>query len=182
MPVVGPVPILGTTTDVATLAGGYVDMGVGGEGSMTVSLGGGPYIVSKYFGAAGSAGASTGQMIFYLDPAAYVAPAGKTLKLRVRGWTVVNTVAPAITLTVGLYPVTTIAGAGGSAPTAAIGTVVTGSTVAFASPSASTANAAVSTDFAFPTAGFYAVGVALSGAGTASSIVLGGGRLQRVFS
>lgn len=101
---------------------------------------------------------------FYLDPADF-AVSGKTTVLRLRQTIITNATAPAVTFTAGLYPIATWGGAAGVEPTiATIGAVVSGSTAAIASPAASAAaTPVVSTEFTFPAAGWYALGVAQSG-------------------
>lgn len=104
------------------------------------------------------------QVVFYLDPADY-AIAGRTAKLRLRAWLATNATAPGITFTIGLYPIVL------SAATQTFGAVVPGSTVAFVSPGASNSGAVASSgDFAFPAAGFYALGVVLSGVAASGSV------------
>lgn len=112
--------------------------------------------------------------VFWLDPADFV-EGGRTGKLRVRAFCLIGSTAPATTMTVGLYPVSTWSSA--SAITG-LGPVVTGSTVAFASPAVSTQNQGSSGDFAPPAAGFYVIGVAFSGNAAASSLQTFGATLQ----
>lgn len=103
----------------------------------------------------------------YFDDADY-AMTGKTLKLRVRAQCYVNTAGPAVTLTAGLYPVSAI---GGTTDNVAVtlGAVTAGSTVAFASPGASSTNQGNSGDFAAPADGHYLLGLALSGTPAANN-------------
>lgn len=101
-----------------------------------------------------------GVALFYLDPAEY--PSGsRTAKLRIKARVVTNGTAPAVTYTYGLYPATATGGAG--SPFATLGTVVAGSTAAIASPAAGSASHAEGSEFSFPSAGFYALGVVVSG-------------------
>ena len=95
-------------------------------------------------------------LLFYFAKADYEV-IGKTQKLRMRAQ-VVTTVAPAVTLTFGLYPVTAT-----SSGQFTIGTVTSGSTIAFATPSANTLNQGNSGDFTIPSDGYYVIGVANSG-------------------
>ena len=97
--------------------------------------------------------------MFYFDDADYLV-SSKTQKLRVRAQVLVNATAPAITYTVGLYPLTIAGLIDVLTPT--LGTVVTGSTVALASPPASTVTQANSGDFTIPADGAYAFGVVMS--------------------
>lgn len=97
----------------------------------------------------------------YLDPANF--PSGpRSQKLRIAATAFVNAVTPLINLTFGLYPLTAFGG-GGNALTATLGTVVPGSTALMTTPVASSPNHAESSDFAFPAAGFYALGLITSG-------------------
>jgi len=122
----------------------------------------------SYEGMQTASGAETDAVsLLYLDDANY-AVAGVSLKLQVRGQLHTNATAPAITFTFGLYPITAVAG-GASNLTYTAGAVVSGSTVAFASPGASSQNGSSSGDFAFPADGFYALGVVFSGTSAASS-------------
>ena len=65
-----------------------------------------------------------------------------------------------VTATIGLYPVTVAGGADAIAYTT--GTVVTGSTVALANPSASTVNQGNSGDFTVPSDGAFLLAVVTS--------------------
>jgi hypothetical protein len=153
------------------------------SGPVTANVAG-TYIFSPTSGAAGVAAATTGAFAFPLDPADFVAPAGKTLKARVKASMIVNAVAPTNTFTFGLYPVATTGGASGSAPTiATVGTVVTGSTAAIVAPSAAAgATPVVSTTFTFPAAGYYVLGAVVTAGGAANSVVTVTARLQRVYA
>lgn len=99
--------------------------------------------------------------IVHLDPADYALP-GMDTKYRVKAVCMTNGTAPAVTFTAGLYPITAVGGAA-DVSTLTGGTVTTGSTVAFASPAANTPSVGNSGDFAAPAAGFFALGVLLSG-------------------
>lgn len=99
-----------------------------------------------------------------------------TQKLRVRAQIACNATAPGMTFTVGLYPLTVAGGA--STLTFTLGTVVSGSTVAFASPSASTISQANSGDLTIPSDGAYAFGVVTSGTTAAGSGSLLSAQLQ----
>lgn len=110
--------------------------------------------------------------VIYFDDADY-SVSSKTQKLRVRAQVLTNATAPAITFTVALYPVT-VAG-GSDALTFTLGTAVSGSTVAIASPSASAVTQGTSGDLTIPSDGAYALGVVTSGtiANNAASLVYG---------
>jgi hypothetical protein len=99
--------------------------------------------------------------VVYLDPAD-VALTDFTTKYRVRAVCLTDAVAPAVTFTVGLYPITAVAG-GNDVITMTAGAVVAGSTVAFATQAASTRGQNNSGDFTAPAAGWYALGVVISG-------------------
>jgi len=113
---------------------------------------------------------------FYFDDADY-SVTSMTTKLRVRGQVLNNGTAwSTVTATFGLYPVT-VSGAAGDL-TLTLGTVVTGSTVAIANPSANTVNQGNSGDFAVPADGYYGLGVVLSAAITANAASLLSAHLQ----
>lgn len=102
-----------------------------------------------------------------------LAVTGKTTRLRLRVAWSTNTVAPAITLTWGLYPISAVGGAAGSL-SYTLGTVVAGSTVAVATPIASTANVGTSAGFdvsAVTSGNPYIIGVVGSGSQAANSQV-----------
>lgn len=111
----------------------------------------------------------------YLDDADY-AVAGLTAKLRVRAQVSTNGTVPALTFTVGLYPLTFTGGSGNLAAT--LGTVVAGSTVAIASPSASATTSGVSTAVNIPADGLYCLAVATSATLTTNTAVLVTAQLQ----
>lgn len=112
----------------------------------------------------------------YLDDADYSIP-GRTTKLRVRAQVSTNATQPTITFTFGLYPVTFAGAADTLVPT--LGTVVPGSTVAIASPAASTTTPGNSGDFTFPSDGLYALGVVTSAGLTNNNMSLLTAQLQR---
>lgn len=116
--------------------------------------------------------------IVYLDPAEHLGFG--TLYYRVKAIVATNATAPAITFTVGLYPVTA-SGGGSNTNTMTFGTVVSGSTVAFTTPSASTLNQGTSGEFVAPSAGFYALGVVLSGTSATSSATQISAMVQRIM-
>lgn len=107
-----------------------------------------------------------GRPVIPFDPADY-AVSGLTTRLRIRAAVVVDDTAPAITFTVGLYPITSV-GAANSIRTT-LGVVVTGSQAAVVSPPANQTTQAVSSDFTPPAAGIYSVGVLPSGSPAGSS-------------
>jgi hypothetical protein len=106
--------------------------------------------------------------VIYLDPADY-AVTGRATKYRVRATLLSNANAPTVNFTVGLYPLTGVAGATSLQITPTLGTVTSGSTVAFTAPSASSTNQSNSGDFTAPAAGYYALAVAVSGSPAANS-------------
>lgn len=112
----------------------------------------------------------------YLASADY-AISGRTSKLRIRAQVYVNGTTPAATITVGLFPVSSVAGAAGFFQ-ATLGTVVSGSTVPF-SPTSGTKNQGNSGDFTFPADGDYAIGITLSTNLAANSIVSLAAQLQQ---
>jgi hypothetical protein len=112
----------------------------------------------------------------YLDPADYAVP-GLTTKYRIRASLLTNATAPAITFTFGLYPITAVAG-GANKTKLTKGTVTTGSTVAFATQAKELRAQGVSTEFTAPAAGYYAIGIVLSGTAAVSSHELASAHLQ----
>jgi hypothetical protein len=108
----------------------------------------------------------------YLDPADWTAGSRTTqMQLRMRWRT--NDVAPGISFTFGLWPVSTWANPGGgqAAIIASVGAQASGSAVALTTPSASAGGVAVSGAFTAPTAGDYILGVQASGSQALSSVV-----------
>lgn len=87
---------------------------------------------------------------------------GKTTKLRVRATVATVAVAPAVTITVGLYPLTVAAG------TVTPGTVVSGSTAAVATPGTNAYTTVDSGDFNIPADGPYGLCVIVDGTPSAS--------------
>jgi len=97
-------------------------------------------------------------------------------KLRLRAQVNTNNASPTITFTFGLYPVTF---AGGTDTfTVTLGTVVSGSTVAIASPAATSTTSANSGDFTIPSDGQYALGLVTSATMTTASAALLTAQLQ----
>lgn len=92
---------------------------------------------------------------------------GSTTKMSLRVVLNTNGKALGITLTFGLYPVTSSGSSGLMVITA--GTVVSGSTCVFTTPPASTTTSVSSGTFDPPADGLYAIGVAQSGTQDASS-------------
>lgn len=98
--------------------------------------------------------------LIYFDDADYTV-GSLTQKLRIRAQVNTNATAwSSVTATFGLYPVT-FAG-GSNALTMTLGTVVSGSTVAIANPSASSTNQSNSGDFTIPSDGQFCIGVVTS--------------------
>ena len=130
-----------------------------------------------YLLGAGTAGAgvehtaaTAGLSAFYLNPADYEESSvnKRTVKLVLQATCLTNAVAPAITFTIGLYPVSAAGGAE-AAVLITLGAVVTGSTAAFATPAKETLIEAASSAFVCPSAGLYALGVVVSGSAAAKS-------------
>lgn len=164
----------GTITDTqlsATYSGYAMYRNLAERGGTLTSTPGPPYVagVSGSMTAIGNNPQADGTVI-YFDPADYAA-SGRTTKCRLRAQLFTNSVAPTVTFTVGLYPVTVFGGGSGAFPfVTTLGAVTSGSTVAFTTPGASNGGAqSNSGDFTGPTAGFYVIGVAVSGAAAANS-------------
>jgi hypothetical protein len=117
-------------------------------------------------------GATAGLSALYLNPADYEESAvnKRTVKLNVQATVVTNAVAPGVTFTVGLYPVSAAAG-GEAAVSLTLGSVVSGSTAAFTTPAKETLTEAGSGLFVCPSAGFFALAVVTSGSATTKSSV-----------
>lgn len=111
----------------------------------------------------GAASPATAAGMFQrIDPADYAIP-GKTMQMRLIATYNQNNVAlgAGITLTAGLYPVSTTGST--TTLTTSFGTVVTGSTAAVTNIAAQSDQRVVSSTFAAPTADTYAFGVVASG-------------------
>lgn len=118
-------------------------------------------------GSTATTAANAGFAAVYLDPAEF-AVAGLSTKYSVRAACFTNGTAPAITMTVGLYPVTA-SGGGADANSITLGVVEAGSTVAFASPAVNSRTTSTSGDFTAPEAGYYCLACATSNTPTADS-------------
>lgn len=123
-----------------------------------------------------AANASAGYSVFYLDPANYAA-GSRTVKYNLDATALVNATAPTVNFTLGLYPVTAVAGAAATL-SITLGTVTSGSTCLFTAPGATSTNHVNSTDFTAPAAGYFAIGCVVSGAAAANSSTLVGATLQ----
>lgn len=123
-------------------------------------------------------GSSTREFLthFFYFAAADYTTTGRTQKLRVRSQIAVNATKPTLKFTVGLYPITVAGGV--NALSITLGTVVSGSTIEFNEPAASTIGQGNSGDFTVPSDGAYAFGVVTSGALTANSAVNVSAQLQ----
>lgn len=130
-----------------------------------------------YVGGTGilTSGGAGGQAIsgLWVPPTASdIAVTSKTTRLRVRVSYATNATAPGITLTWGLYPITVLAG-GINNITPTLGTVISGSTAAVASPAANTPAEAKSGSFDLSAVtgglGGFAMGVVGSGAQAGNS-------------
>lgn len=146
--------------------------------SLRTDLVAGTYILARAAGEAPLSGASLGATpvpFVYFDDADYDV-AGLTQKLRIFAAVAANATQPTITFTFGLYPISF--GGGADALTMTLGTVVTGSTAAIASPPASNYTGKAGSDFAVPADGAYALGVVTSGTLTNNSACLLSAHLQ----
>lgn len=135
-------------------------------------------LLFAYTSSTAVAAASSATTALYLDPAAF--PGGsRTLKLRLQAAVITNAVAPAITFTFHLYAIATWGGASGAAPTVATLGSSQGN-VAIATPAAGgPSTVSASSDFNFPSAGWYALAVVTSGTTAANSSTFPFVRLQR---
>lgn len=102
--------------------------------------------------------------------------AGKTFQMRVVGHVGTNATAPACTFTYSMRPVTFAGGAG--VLTATAGSIVTGGSVAIASPAASSSVEAYGTAFTPPSDGAYTLAFQASVAQAANSYALHNVRLE----
>lgn len=106
----------------------------------------------------------------YIAAADFPTVNGLTTKLRVRAQVFCNDVAPGVTFTFGLHPITRPATSGGVGLVIyTIGTAVASSTAAIATPAADSSNVNASADFAIPADGHYVLGVVTSGGALAAS-------------
>ena len=144
------------------------------SGALAAGAGTATYVVNNGTYQVGAA--NSGFAAYYLDPSDYTANS-RTTRYRIRWACLVNAVNTAATLTCGLSPVTAFGGASGALPTiGSVGAAVTGSTVAFTSPLASTNTVVLSSEFNAPSAGMYVFTVALSpglAAGSSATIFAG---------
>lgn len=114
-----------------------------------------------------------------LDPADHDIT-GLTTMLRMRVGFDTNATAPTGTWTLGLYPVSSVAGGAGVFDIATVGSVL-GSVSSAAGPAASTTFNLVGSDFAFPAAGQYVFGLTTSVNQAASSAVSISFQLQKHY-
>lgn len=157
-----------TDTREAGIVGAYRLLVPWRAGLVPQSTANGTYFLGEGSSAIVAAGVTASPLaVVYLDPADYAVPDLST-KYRVSAICLTNATAPATTLTLGLYPISATAG-GTDAITMTANAVQSGSTVPFASPGSSLRSQATSGDFAPPPAGFYAIGVAISGSTAAGS-------------
>lgn len=137
-----------------------------GAGCLAGSLGATTRLVGLNVIGAASSNITSGIPVLYIASADFTAT-GLTPMLRTRLVAAANATAPGGTLTLGLYPVTTAGISGGITWT--LGTVVTDSTAAIASLSGSARDHAESSDYALPSDGYYALGIANGSSTNASS-------------
>jgi len=131
--------------------------------------------MTAWFQGGGLASSGTGQPqtefnaipLLHIDSVDFDVPS-KTTKLRLTAHYYANATAPAITMTAGLYPISSMGG-GADLVAITLGTVVSGSTAAITTPSASAMTTQDSGDFDLPTDGHYVLGCVLSGAPAANS-------------
>ncbi len=113
---------------------------------------------------------------FYFDNADWEV-AGKTLKMRLRAQVTTNATKPALKFTAGVYPISSVAGAANKSKYT-LGSVVSGSTIEFNEPAASTITPKETADFTIPADGLYVVGCVTSAETTANSRTTIAGQVQ----
>lgn len=135
---------------------------------------GGPYLLGASSTGSGIAvtAATAGLAVFYWNPewVEEKEPVSRKTYWRLRVSLITNATAAAITFTPAVYAVTAAAGAE-AAVSVTLGSALTGSTVAFASPAKEKLEHSQTEDFAAPAAGFYALACAVSGSAAAKSSV-----------
>jgi hypothetical protein len=102
--------------------------------------------------------------------------AGKTTKLRLKCQVHTNATAPGINYTFGLYPFTVAGGTNLMGYT--VGTVISGSTVLFTTPAASSDLTLDSGDFDLPSDDRYVIAAAMSGAQPAAAMTMLSAQIQ----
>lgn len=168
--------------DVKTLVNGNLDAtnapglvsqyGTVMQGAATIAAGNTGTRLPRLDGQTVASGSASGQgQMLWPVAAADWTVTGLTTKLRLRALTLTGDTAPGITLTYGLYPISSMASSGPSSTLITVGTVVSGSTVARATPAANSNFTDTTSDFTLPADGVYVPGVLLSGATAASSLV-----------
>ncbi len=128
-----------------------------GQGTTAGASGTKYHLVANQLDRATTAPGANGSGITMLQVvSAELAVAGLTTKLLVHSQISTTTAAPAVTITVGLYPLTVSANF-------VLGTVVSGSTVATVTPAANSIVDGNSTDFTLPANGSYVLGYVVDG-------------------
>lgn len=155
-----PIPASGSITNamLASPTAGVYDLVLQASGAVTTTAASG----TKYWfdgsttnaSAIGAGGTNPAIAQWFNFVAADYSVTGLTPKLMLRATCDVAT-APAITITVGLYPVT-------QGATITLGNVVTNSTIAFTTPAQNTVTTGQATDFTVPSDGVYALGLTVS--------------------
>lgn len=123
----------------------------------------GTYAMSENRPSTITVGSTGAQGIYYFDPGDYTVTSRSTV-LRLRVTMSQGNVAPGITFTVGMYPVS-----GTNSGSAVLGAVIGGSTVAMLATATNTLSVGSSTEFAAPAAGYYITAFVSSGVSAASS-------------
>lgn len=137
---------------------------------------GATYAVADAAGVTTQANATNPTSI-YIDPDDH-ALSGSTTKLRLVAACAINDTAPAVTLTLGLYPFGTPSGAA-TIMNPNYGARVTGTDIAFASPAANSKSAQTYTsEINLPSEGWYGIGLLASGAMAAASVAVITWRLE----
>lgn len=133
--------------------------------------------------ASGSSNAGSYADWFYLDSTRYTSINGSAPRLRVYGMLSRNaTSLGTTTFTLGLYPYSATAGAGGTISNT-LGSVVSGSNgAAWVNPGTSATSYAVGSLFSFPSTGIYCLGLVISATTAANSFFVINAYLELVFN
>lgn len=160
-------------------AGGHFSPGNPYASTYVMSSGG--IMSSGQFGVASSI--DYGGVVIYIDPSDFPSINGKTAKLRISTEYLGNDTAPTVNFTVGLHPITRPGTSGSNTQVfVTVGAAVSNSTYVFTAPASDAMSRGVSQEFSVPSAGYYVLGVSLSGTGALNSQAFFSSRLQLTYS